>query len=586
MPGGPLRLARRFHPTALLCAATFLACAIAGRPYASMGVSDDGTYILMARDLATTGHITYNGWATAMLGWQLYLGAAFIKLFGFSYTTVRMSTVMVAALTALILQRAMVQAGINERNATIGTLALALSPLYLMLSVTYMSDIFGLFAVVVCLYACLRAVQARADGAAIGWLCFAVAVNALCGTARQIAWFGVLVMVPSALYLLRARRRVLLAGSAVTAAGALFVFGCMQWFERQPYSVPEHLTVHTRRGFEALSSFFHAFLTVPLLLLPIVVLFLPGLRKDLRRSIRLAATAAVGCILIFLAFHWVHAPSRPVLEPYLQDWLIPYGFGDTDLRGEAPGFLGVGTRLVLTVVALGGALGLVESIFGSRRAPVGADGARTPGWRSLCILVGPFAVAYTLILTPRASSDHGIYARYLLEPVAIALPWMTRYYQERVRERLPAVAVLLVAITAIYSVVIVRDRFAFYRARVTLASELRGRGVPDSSVEYGWEYDFVTELRYASHINEPLVAIPANSYSPRAPYPASACPELWEFDMAPHIEPLYAVSFDANACGGPTPFAPVHFSRWPYRTPGTLYVVRYVPAAKLPPGMP
>jgi hypothetical protein len=24
------------------------------------------------------------------------------------------------------------------------------------------------------------------------------------------------------------------------------------------------------------------------------------------------------------------------------------------------------------------------------------------------------------------------------------------------------------------------------------------------------------------------------------------------------------------------PFAPVHYARWPYRTPGTLYGVRYV----------
>jgi hypothetical protein len=31
-----------------------------------------------------------------MLGWQLYLGAAFIKLFGFSSTAVRMGTLLAA----------------------------------------------------------------------------------------------------------------------------------------------------------------------------------------------------------------------------------------------------------------------------------------------------------------------------------------------------------------------------------------------------------------------------------------------------------------------------------------------------------
>jgi len=52
------------------------------------------------------------------------------------------------------------------------------------------------------------------------------------------------------------------------------------------------------------------------------------------------------------------------------------------------------------------------------------------------------------------------------------------------------------------------------------------------------------------------------------------------YDKTPHIHPLYSVSFDPDACYGPAPFAPVHYSRWPYRTPGTLYVVRYVSPSK------
>jgi hypothetical protein len=69
-----------------------------------------------------------------MIVFQFYLGAAFIKLFGFSFTTVRMSTLLVAMVTAFALQRTLVRAGNIERNATLGTLALVLSPLYLMLS--------------------------------------------------------------------------------------------------------------------------------------------------------------------------------------------------------------------------------------------------------------------------------------------------------------------------------------------------------------------------------------------------------------------------------------------------------------------
>lgn len=79
----------RFRIPALFCALCVLVCELIAHPFANMGVDDDWPYIIMVHHLATTGHIVYNGWAGPMLGWQLYLGAAFIKLFGFSFPTVR-----------------------------------------------------------------------------------------------------------------------------------------------------------------------------------------------------------------------------------------------------------------------------------------------------------------------------------------------------------------------------------------------------------------------------------------------------------------------------------------------------------------
>jgi hypothetical protein len=290
-----MRYVRRLPVAALFCAAAVLVCELVSRPYAEMGIGDDWPYILMAQKLAATGHVLYNGWAAAMLVWQLYLGAAFIKLFGFSLTTVRMSTLLAAVALAFILQRTLVLAGISERNATIGTLALVLSPLYLMLSVTFMTDIQGLFAIVLCLYGCLRALQAATSRAAIAWLCFAVLTNAICGTSRQIAWLGILVMVPSALWLLRAQRRVFLAGAAATLAGALFIFGCAHWLQHQPYFILVPFVVNSLRVHEILWQFIIGFLDVPFLLLPIVALFLPQIRKSRPRVV---AALFLGYLLV------------------------------------------------------------------------------------------------------------------------------------------------------------------------------------------------------------------------------------------------------------------------------------------------
>jgi hypothetical protein len=557
-----------------------------------MGISDDGPYILMARHLARTGHIVFNGWAAPLLGWQLYLGAAFIKLFGFSFTTARMSTLLVAVATAWLLERTLTLAGISERNAALGTLALVLSPLYLMLAVTYMTDIFGLFAVVICLYGCLRALRASTERATIGWLCFAVACNAVFGTARQVAWLGVLVMVPSALYVLgrrgawRTRQRTLLAGGTAAAAGALFIFACMQWLKRQPYSIPEHLIPSVFPAAHAFRELAEFLLDAPFLLLPVFAVFLPQIRKAGRRTLALAATLSLGyALLVFFALHRPGYSTTTLLEPThrsLGDWVGIHGIHEgLHLQGEPPVFLYPWMEEVVTFLSLGGLLGLVVCLLSSVRR--GAEGAVSPAevtWRELGILLGPFVLAYTLLLVPRAASEpFGVFDRYLLEILVAALVLVTRCYQDRICARLPRTVVLLVTIMAVYGVACTHNMFALYRARLALAAEVRASGVPDTAVDYGFEYNFGTELKHANHLNVDLIVTPRDAYRPAPALAAGSCRMFWH-DYTPHIRPVYGVSFDPDACYGLAPFAPVHYTRWPFLTPGTLYIVRYLPPMK------
>jgi hypothetical protein len=572
-----MHLIRKFRIPALFCALAVLLCELISRPYASMGISDDWPYIVMTQTLAATGHIVYNGWPAAMLGWQLYLGAAFIKLFGFSPTTVRMSTLLVAVALAFVLQRTLVRAGISERNATIGTLALVVSPLYLMLSVTFMSDIQGLFAIVLCLYGCLRALQSSTSRAAIAWLCFAVATNAICGTSRQIAWLGVLVMVPSTLWLLRAQRRVLLAGAAATLAGFLFIFACLHWFKHQPYTQPVHIFVKSLPVFHVLWDLLDFFLDVPFLLLPIVVLFFSGIRKS---SPRVLAALFLG--YLFVTVHPRHIHHVFLLEPTPGkggDWVGVHGIHEgIVLNGMPPIFLHTGMQVLLTFASFGGLLCLIALLISSRRTPLAVKPSPGASWKQLGILLGPFTFAYALLLLPSAAST-GLFDRYLLGALVGALLCMVRYYQDRIQPRLPLASIVMVAIMAIYGIAVTHNMFALYRARIALAAEIRAAGVPDTSVDNGWEYNFGVELQHANFINDPRMGLPAHAYVPTPRPPAGPC-QMWWYDKTPHIHPRYSVSFDPNACYGPAPFAPMHYSRWLASSPGTLYVVDYTAPTK------
>jgi hypothetical protein len=568
----------RYRVAALFCAFAMLVCELISRPFAEMGMSDDLAYVVTAHKLAETGHIVYVGAAAAMLGSQVALGAVLIKLFGFSFTTVRMGTLLLAMGMAFLLQRIMVRAGIREGNATIGTLAVVLSPLLLMLSVTYMSDVYGLFAVVVCLYCCMRALQAASSNAMIGWLCFAVLTNAFFGTARQVAWLGILVMVPSTLWLLRRQRRVVAVGSALTIAGALFVVGGMEWFRRQPYSLPAPLGGGHFPLAHALGQLAHNFLDIPFLLLPLVAIFLPEIRKSSRGVV--VGICGVALAYALLAWHWRHSHADFLLEPTqaLGGWVGIHGIHEgMHLQGTPPLFLHPAMQVLFTVLAVGGVLGMIASLLRGGELRADETGPHGLSWYALSVLLVPFAVSYTIFLVP--SATRSLFDRYTLEPLAVLAIFLVRYYQDRIALRLPPVTVVLVSAMAVYGVATTHNTFAVYRARVAMAEELRQAGVPDTEVDNGFEYNFGVELQHANHINDPGIVIPAGAYVPPQPLPKGTCNMFWH-EKTPHVRPVYGISFDANACYGPAPFAPVHYSRWLARSPGTLYVVKFVPLAK------
>ncbi|MGA7158431.1 MAG: glycosyltransferase family 39 protein [Acidobacteriaceae bacterium] len=579
----------KYRAPAFLCALSVLFCELISRPYAAMGIGDDGPYILVAKNLAATGHIHYNGWSAAMLCWQLYLGAALIKIFGFSFTTVRLSTMVVSVASAFFLQRILVRCGISERNAVIGTLALVLSPLYLLLSVTFMSDIHGLFGIIICLYACLRALQASNDRVSINWLCFAVAANVLVGTSRQLAWLGVLVMIPSTLWLLRTRRRVLIAGAAATIAGFLAIGGCLIWLSHQPYTTPGTYGVSRVPWRYIIAQFTGFFLEFPFLLLPVSALFLLSIRN--RRPRTIVAICGLLGAFFFLAVYPSHLRGHfsSLLQPTLRDYpgcdfITIHGAYESLSHGTPHLFLPLWIQGLLSVVSFGGMIGLICSFFAPRRVQQLAPEAVSTSWKQLGTLLGPFAAAYIFILIYRAAAvanDHTgvLFDRYSLGLLLVVLICLVRQLQDRVQPRFSLVSIVFIAVIAAYGVAITHNTFALYRARVAMAAELRDARIPETSVDNGWEYNLVVELRHTPYINNPSIATAANPYVPPAPVPDGTCTMFHRGDT-PHVQPVYGVSFEPNVCAGPAPFAPVHYSRWLASEPGTLYVVRYTPSSK------
>jgi hypothetical protein len=552
---------------ALWCAMAIGLCVIAVRPCLEMGIADDFSYIWTARAMADTGHFVYNGWATAMLGWQIYLGALFIKLFGFSFTVVRASNAVVAMATAALLQRLYVRMGLNPWNATLATLTLVLSPLFLPFAASFMSDVPGLFVILLCLYGCIRAVQATSDRAAIQWLIFAAVSNAIGGTVRQIAWLGVLLMVPSAAWVLRRRRGVLIVTAVLVSISAVFIAGCMYWFKKQPYSVIEPLLVPPYPGapvFFYIHYMSSKYLAIPLFSLPVLIAFATHYPVK-ERSARIKAAALLIVLVVgagLCAAIWpskLHTLSQYVLAPFADGGITTQGYNLGTFAGTRPDVLSMPVRIILTLLTFSAFLAFLISLFNASRLkkPVATDNGRQISAHALFIMLGPFTAGYLMLMVTRVI----VVDRYFLPFLCVFVFSLVRFYQTQVVSRLPLLTVLFVALFGVYGVVTLHDFLAGERAGLKAADELLAAGVPRSEIRASAEYDGWTQIELAGHL------APKKRLHPLPP-----CRSWWESDD-PAIHPHYELSYDLT-CFPEAEFPPVEYTTWLAPHHQKIYILR------------
>jgi hypothetical protein len=158
---------------------------------------------------------------------------------------------------------------------------------------------------------------------------------------------------------------------------------------------------------------------------------------------------------------------------------------------------------------------------------------------------------------------------------------LIRAFQNFVHPYLPAVTKVLVGLVAIYSIGATHDMFAFYRARVAVANEVRAAGVQPNTFDGGFEYNGWIEVLQGGNLSDEKIVNPPNSYIPMDPYRGLSCDGKVKMDEhnneLPHFFPRYGLSFYPNVCAGQTPVAPVNYFRWLGLRPAFLYVVNFQP---------
>jgi hypothetical protein len=529
----------RYYPA--LCAALVTASILIADPILEMGVNDDWSYNWIARNLAATGHFSYNGWVGAMLGLQAVWGALLIRLFGFSFTLLRLSTLLFAAGCAILLYRFARSAELNPQYAALASLTITLSPVFTPLSASYMTDIPGFFFFLATAWCALRALDGHP-----AWSVATALIGIAGGTVRQVVFFVPIATLPLVAW---TRRRHLphAIWAAVSWCATLALTAlCLHWYNGQPYvfaDLPHESEPWLDIAAEAIESLVQIAVCCLLLILPVLAVPLASPRTWRAPQPLILGTAVSAALLAALLWF----DDRLLLGNIVTATGI---LGQLDLLGHKPWLLTDPIQFVLGAFLFLGTAIAAGTLFAGLRKMWSAPLLR------VALILGTPCLVYTAAIVYRSVEDWILFDRYLIVLLPLLVIPLLLLCQQTIREKPPAWAWILLAIPASYGIATTHDYFAAARARLQAATTVTAAGIPRSHVSAGFEYDGWTELEQNGRIPslDELVALPPRRYPVTPPY--------WFWATTRHVDPVYIVANSRLRGLAASPFPPISYNSW------------------------
>ena len=147
--------------------------------------------------------------------------------------------------------------------------------------------------------------------------------------------------------------------------------------------------------------------------------------------------------------------------------------------------------------------------------------------------------------------------------LTVLLPPLSRPHPARALPLAPAIVLSLRSLGSTPSPAPMAT-FSMSRGRLNAFAELRAAGVPDTSIDAGFEHNGASQIEQAGFIDGPQIRFePADwpTFCSRHPFQATARPTTASLTPAVVAHPLFALSWDPKAaCGGPSKLFPRHLS--------------------------
>jgi len=560
----PSRIAQLTKSDAWLsaaCAAVVLLGILATWPFFEMGFNDDWHYVYIALQVAKTGLLTYTGCST-MVGIQAFWAALWIKCFGFSFTLVRASTLPFVVGCSVLLYYLLLAARLRRRFAVFGTVTFMLSPLMVPLEASFLTDLPGLFFLLLCLLSYQRLIDADARSKYLIWSTVLFMSGLAGGTIRQIIW-----IVPFLMFPLLARERQRRTGLLwiLWITGFICAAALAYWFHFQPYvaTLPglNPLAVSALRSrlwpiVPALVFLNVTTLTIEVmaLMFPLLVLGLPLKNTRLPRNLLVFAWVSFGLVVVLSA---MLSQLRP-MQLFTGNVLSKWGLLPADIPGPKPVVLPYFVQLIIGLCAAW--LSMILGVTFFRKL----SGARSLVRSIPSSFIGPyilFSILYLGALTP-LSLTWNVFDRYMVPVLPLITILVLKTVQNAGIRDLSIAATVSMCVMITFGVFTTHDYFARSRARLDAVTRVMAAGTSRDQISGGFEFDGWTELLAAGHANDPGITNPPGSYISMTNRTYPTPDPFWFWPYAPSVNPEFVLSLSPVRGLRDSAFAPVSYRTW------------------------
>ncbi len=473
-------------------------------PTGDFPVNDDWVYAASVRKLLDSGRFELLACSTASVGPQVYWGALFAKLFGDTHASLRASTVVLGLVGGAGVYLLFREVWRDRLGALVLATTLLVNPVYFSLAYTFMTDVPFVALTVTSMLLIVAGIRRSNRPLLIAGVAMAVSGVLL----RQ---FAVVVLVGFGCWYV-ARHRPTVKTFVIAAlpliAGLLLNWSFDRWMAetgRRPLPLPTAGLVNVflpKIVWSVRALILNGSSYVGLFLIPLAVYYLPvGAMPGRRWMVVIRWSAIVLLAVVIGAFYVPRGLTVPVQGNVLE-W---YGIGPLTLSDvyihkqnlpEESSAVATAWTLVTGLALLSFACVFVAVCVGAAKGYArwrsGDPSASRKPLAIAAFFVG-IAASYLAILLLMAAG-YPLYDRYFLLLVLVcgfALPCLRmdmRPSSAGAGVRFASAVVPLIC-SAVFSVVVTHDFFAWSAVRWTALQQLLADGVAPAQIDGGYEFN-------------------------------------------------------------------------------------------------